>query len=150
MSIQRTVRRRAGGFQVRVFRNRKVITRFFAFKKYGGEKNAYKLAVETEERLERLYPVFPSRKKGDYADRPNRNSTTGVVGVRAFIVNTPKRRPTIQFGTRWVKGGIQRSSAAYGILGALSMVLEARENATGIKMPSVREAWGIIKRNKGW
>jgi hypothetical protein len=150
MSIQPIQHGSSNGYQVRIFRGGRTITKFLAYKKHGGKKKALALAAKIEKALENLHPVIPSRKKKFHANRPNRNSTTGIHGIRAFILKRPKRRPVLQFNAQWNSGRLQRSSAVYGILGALQQVLDARQNATGIIMPSAKKAWEIIKRQKGW
>lgn len=150
MSIQSIEHKNTKGFQVRVYRAGKVITKFLAYKKYGGQRKALILARQVERQLEKLYPIVPSRKKKFHADKPNRNSTSGIAGIRAFISKGHGRRPIIQFHATWNSGGIQRSSQEYGLLGALQQILDARQNRTGLQMPTARKAWELIKRNKGW
>lgn len=141
---------KARGLQVRVFRNGKTITKFFAYKKYGGKAKTFALARQTERRLEKLYPETPSRKKKFHAEKPNRNNTSGIVGIRAFILKKRGRCPTIQFHSAWNAGRLQRSAQKHGLLNALQQVLDARQQATKLSMPTARKAWEIIKRNKGW
>jgi len=156
MTIQQIQSGNTQGLQVRVFRAGKTYTRFMAFKKHGGKKKARELAIRTEKNMEEsLGPPPPARKLGDHAKKPNRNTSTGVPGVRAFYLKTAKRKKTVLYFTAYwrtwkggkrVTGTLQRSADEHGILGALGQVLRAREAGSGIPMPTPRAAWIIIKK----
>lgn len=147
MSIQPIEHGSTRGFQVRIFRNGKVHTRFIAFKKHGGKRNAKRIAQKTERDLELCIGAeLPSRKKGFHASKPNRNSQTNVAGIRAFYA-----RGVLQFSSSWSNGPgneigrIQRSTGEHGLLGALSEVLNARHKGAGVPVPTPRKAWEYIK-----
>ena len=155
MSIQKIDDDHSKGFQVRVFRAKKVMTAFFAFKKYGGVESALEIARQKEQELEKAAgPKIKARRYGDNADKPNRNSSTKVVGIQAFYLQTNNNPPVLQFVASWSIGAgkkkarVQFSAKTYGRLNALGKALAARAEGTGIKSLTARQAWEIIKTTK--
>ena len=141
---------------MRVFRDSKLYSKFFAFKKHGGKMKTWQLARQEELRLERMAgPPSPARRRGDPATRPNSNSTTGIEGIQIFFLNKRGYEPILQFVARWRTGpagnrrygSIQRSVGVHGLFGALGQVLDARAQGTGLPMPSPRKAWAIINKH---
>lgn len=157
MSIQPIDNNRTRGVQVRVFRGGRVaLTRFLAYKKHGGKEKTLKLARATEKEMEKLAgPTYPSRRGGYPADKPNANSSSGIPGIRVFVLDRRGKNPVMQFSTTWrfgpkgqrTIGTLQRSSAEHGILSALGQILAARETGCGNTMPTSRKAWEIIKNH---
>lgn len=96
-----------------------------------------------------------SRRFGQHATRPNRNNSSGVLGVRAFRLDRGGI-VVMHFNASWrwtgangkrLTGSKQASSETHGIHGALKLVMTARAQGIGEKPPTdrhVRAAWKII------
>lgn len=147
MAIRRIETGASPGLQVCIFRGGKVVaSRFLSYKKHGGRRKVRREA----KRLETEMDADVSQR---LRAKPNRNSSSGITGIRAFVVQRAGQRPALQFSAHWRSGpkqkrvacSFQRSSAEYGILEALRQVLAARAEGTGLPMPSPRKAWAIIK-----
>lgn len=93
------------------------------------------------------------RRGRSQANKPNRNSTTGIQGIQAFYLQQDAAEKILHFSATWreindneisIPKSAQFSSKIYGIRGALDKALKARADATGQKMPSLSNAWHMI------
>jgi hypothetical protein len=152
MSIQPIHNASTNGLQVRVFRDKRVYTRFLAYKKHGGVDLTWIAAKQVEQELEAAAgSPLPCRRNGSPSKTPNSNSTTKIAGIMAWYLSRPSRRPVLQIAATfpvepggWARSRAQFSTRTHGVLGAIRKALAAREVATGICQPTVDEAWILI------
>jgi hypothetical protein len=120
------------GYQVRVGPRHACLTKFFAVRKSGGRRKAKARARAAELELQELaLPV--SRRDGARRVAPA-NNTSGVVGIRPRQVLFSER-PCLYFVASWsIRGkpfSTSFSAQRHGKIGALSMAMARREQATG-------------------
>lgn len=124
---------------MRIFRRGEVVaTRFLAYRKHGGKRRTMELAKKVEQDLEiEAGPPTNARRRGDNAIRANRNSKTGIAGIRAWYDNRPGRAPILQvaaiwspFAGSWKQERAQFSAFSHGVMGAIRNALKARQEAT--------------------
>lgn len=94
-NISRIEQHHTKGWQVRVWHNRKEISRFFADKKHGGKQKALKKAILARDEMIEWRDGLAENERA-YASRfyypEARNHSTGVVGVYRTFKRTRKGR----------------------------------------------------------
>ncbi|MBC8055519.1 MAG: hypothetical protein H7Y61_02945 [Rhizobiales bacterium] len=134
MSIQHISHGSTQGYQVRVGPRHASLTKFFAVRKYGGMRKALARARAAEVELQKL--AVPTTPREGARLVAQVNNTSGVVGIRPRYVLFSEH-PYLYFVASWSDNGKARSTGysaeRHGKLGALTMAMERREKATGVK-----------------
>ncbi len=87
------------GYQVRVVRQNKEYSRYFAFLKLGGEQAALKAANKWREQIKSNFP-YNDKKRKNAASKNNRS--TGVLGVCKTISDDKRKcHKYLVYGVRW-------------------------------------------------
>lgn len=146
---------RTNGLQVRVFRGPGcVMTRFFAFLKYGGEPATWVIAEQELAQLEREAvrqygpAIRMANDKGHHHRRPSMLNHSQVPGI---ALRYRYRKGTGQWGVHvtWQEGdGPDRrqkhrefSLATHGPFGAVSAALAVRAEKTGLPQAAPDMVW---------
>ena len=134
MSIQRINHGSTHGFQVRVGPRHASLTKFFAVRKYGGVRKALAHAKAAEIELRKVAEPTTPRKGARLVAQVN--NTSGVIGIRPRYVQFSDH-PYLYFVASWSVNGKARSTSfsaeRHGKMAALTMAMERREKATGVK-----------------
>lgn len=134
MSIQRIEYGSTNGYQVRVGPRNAALTKFFAVRKYGGVRKALAEARAAEAVLQQSAP--PAASRVGPRQTAQANNTSGLIGVRPRYTLFGDA-PLLAFVVSWSKGGkaycTSYSAERHGMLGALTLAMEKREKATGVK-----------------
>lgn len=151
MAIQRIEHGSTRGFQVRVGPRDATHTKFFAYRKHGGQRKALAAARAAEAALIEQFGAPTSRTGARL--RLAVNNSSGLVGVRPRCV-VYSDEPYLYFVASWsVKGRpccTSYSAEKHGLLGALEMAMRKREKATGVRYDiTPRQAWHRMKHLVG-
>lgn len=147
MSIQRIESGSTNGYQVRVGPRHASLTKFFAVRKYGGVRKA--LAEARAAEVELRSSAEPTSPRVGPRHTAQANNTSGLIGVRpryTLFSDTPY----LYFVASWSKGGkaysTSYSAEKHGMLGALTLAMQKREKATGVRYElSPRQALNRMK-----
>jgi hypothetical protein len=147
MSIQRIEYGSTNGYQVRVGPRHAALTKFFAVRKYGGVRKALAEARAAEAAMQQSAP--PAASRVGPRKTAQANNTSGVVGVRPRYTMFGDTL-YLAFVVSWSKGGkaycTSYSAEKHGMLGALTLAMEKREKATGMRYDmSPRKALNRMK-----
>ncbi|HZT56731.1 MAG TPA: hypothetical protein VFA35_10920 [Burkholderiaceae bacterium] len=134
MSIQHIHHGSTQGYQVRVGPRHAAMTKFFAVRKYGGKRKALAQAKATELELRKIAPPTMPREGARVVAQAN--NTSGVIGVRPRYVLFSEH-PYLYFVASWCVNGkacsTSFSAERHGRLAALTLAMERRAKATGVK-----------------
>lgn len=134
MSIQRIESGSTNGYQVRVGPRHAALTKFFAVRKYGGVRKALAEARAAEAALREV--AAPTSKREGPRTEVHANNTSGLVGIRPRYTMFSET-PYLSFVASWSKGGkpfsTSYSADKHGMLGALTLAMERRAKATGVR-----------------
>lgn len=134
MSIQRIEYGSTNGYQVRVGPRHAAMTKFFAVRKYGGVRKALAEARAAEAVMQQTAP--PSSPRVGPRKTAQANNTSGLIGVRPRYTVFGET-PYLYFVVSWSKNGkahcTSYSAEKHGMLGALTLAMEKREKATGVR-----------------
>ena len=72
----------SGGYLVRVTRRRKLSTKLFCDKEYGGKRKALLAAKKYRDKLEKTLKSYSAK---ELARKPRANNTSGIAGVRLAL-----------------------------------------------------------------
>lgn len=139
------------GYQVRVGTRDKAMTKFFAWRKYGGAEKALDMARDAEMTLRKQAgPV--ALRTGPRLLAPS-NNTSGLVGIRPHYA-VFSDQPYLYFAVSWSEEGRPRSTSfsaqKHGLIGAVQLAMEKREKATGVRLGlTPRQAWNRMKHLVG-
>jgi hypothetical protein len=147
MSIQRIEYGSTNGYQVRVGPRHAALTKFFAVRKYGGVRKALAEARAAEATMQQAAP--PAASRVGPRVKAQANNTSGIVGVRPRCTRSGDTL-YLAFVVSWSKNGkafcTSYSAEKHGTLGALTLAMEKRETATGVRYDmSPRKALNRMK-----
>lgn len=134
MAIQHINHGSTLGYQVRVGPRHSAMTRFFAVRKYGGQRNALAQAKLAEAEFQKISGPGAGRTGARVAT--GSNNTSGMVGVRPRYVMFSEH-PYLYIVASWSAGGkacsTSFSAERHGLLGAIQLAMDKRQKATGLK-----------------
>jgi AP2 domain len=147
MSIQQINSGSTQGYQVRVGPRHASMTKFFAVRKYGGQRKALAQAKAAEVQMQKVALPITSRSGARLVAQAN--NTSGLVGIRPRY-ELFSEHPYLYFVASWSKNGkacsTSFSAEKHGKIGALQLAMERREKATGVRYSvSPRQAWNRMK-----
>jgi hypothetical protein len=141
------------GFMVRLFREGKRYSAYFADSKCGGKRNAKKMAQEWYQEM--LAKLGPANNKG-CLDRLTERNTTGIVGVHiAVSTDTRWAGGTYKaYCSSWVLESGKRQKIAfswkrYGKAKALEYAIYARKHRLTDRTAIVKAVDSRLKRKAG-
>ena len=147
MSIQHISHGSTQGYQVRVGPRHASLTKFFAVRKYGGQRKALAQAKAAEADLRKIAEPVSQRRGARLIEQAN--NTSGLVGIRPRY-ELYSEHPYLYFVASWSVDG-KASSTSYsaekhGMMGALKMAMTRREKATGTTYSMTpRQAWNRMR-----
>jgi hypothetical protein len=147
MPIQQINHGSTQGYQVRVGPRHAAMTKFFAVRKYGGARKALAQAKAAEVKMQKV--AQPTTDRHGPRSVAQANNTSGLVGIRPRW-ELFSDHPYLYFVASWSVNGkacsTSYSAEKHGKIGALTLAMERREKATGVRYPMTpRQAWNRMK-----
>lgn len=122
------------GWFLRMYRDGDTYSKFFSDSRYQGKEEALQAAIDYKCRFEAKYPAHTSPLTKGFRDKPQKNNSTGVVGVSETFIRSRGRgqRKIPCFAVSWrPKPNLARtkkfSIEKYGRDEAFQMAVEFRK-----------------------
>lgn len=147
MPIQQINHGSTQGYQVRVGPRHAAMTKFFAVRKYGGARKALAQAKAAEVKMQKV--ALPTSDRHGARKVAQANNKSGLVGIRPRW-ELFSEHPYLYFVASWSVNGkacsTSYSAEKHGKIGALTLAMERREKATGVRYAMTpRQAWNRMK-----